>query len=184
MGLPRSSLCFELIISYSLKRSTSVLSILKQFFTPAFSHGSLRPKAVQAAFFPTSPFLSGPQVEHTSAAWALGAVAGPSAFCEFVRCLTSLERGQVSCEGPQTEPTDRKQAGRRGPQVHAVPLFHWGSAAVICPLPGRRFFVRRIYRPKYLAIAFMRSAWATWKGQRLSQWPQEMQSEACFSSLA
>ena len=40
------------------------------------------------------------------------------------------------------------------------------------------------YLPKYSAIRLMRSDWATWKGQRRSQWPQEMQSEACFSNLA
>ena len=37
--------------------------------------------------------------------------------------------------------------------------------------------------PKYAAICCMRCTWCTWKGQRLSQWPQATQSEACFSSV-
>lgn len=38
-------------------------------------------------------------------------------------------------------------------------------------------------QPKYSAMVFILSACATWKGHLLSQWPQETQSEAFFSSL-
>ena len=37
------------------------------------------------------------------------------------------------------------------------------------------------YFPKYAATVFIWSATRTWKGQRVSQRPQWMQSEACFS---
>lgn len=39
------------------------------------------------------------------------------------------------------------------------------------------------YLPKYVAISFILSDCFTWKGQRLSQWPQSTQSDACFSSF-
>ncbi len=40
------------------------------------------------------------------------------------------------------------------------------------------------YFPKYPAISFILSVWTTWKGHLRSQCPQEIQSEAFFSSFS
>ena len=45
------------------------------------------------------------------------------------------------------------------------------------PLLRKAFY----YFPKYSFISDILALWCTWKGQRASQWPQPMQSEAFFS---
>ena len=48
-----------------------------------------------------------------------------------------------------------------------------------CSQSAQRYY----YIPKYPAISFIRSDCFTLNGQRLSQCPQETQSDACFPSL-
>lgn len=43
--------------------------------------------------------------------------------------------------------------------------------------------IDRAHAPKYVRMVSIRWLWATRKGQRLSQWPQAMQSPARFSNV-
>ena len=88
----------------------------------------------------------------------------------------------------------KKIAGKKSNGRKKGPVL-WGGKGhhALAARPGRPCHILRgretaprprAHCPKRAAISSMRAIWRTWKGQRLSQWPQAVQSEAWRASLA